>query len=458
MTKRHRSNPKRDTSESPPRDPSPHGPPSPTDDDEEDIFADGAETRRFEIKRDVGKRLDVYLQQRLRGISRSRVQKLIDLGGVTLNGQAPKASTTVNAGDVIEVILPAPAIRIIEPQPIPLHILHEDDHYIVINKQAGLIVHPARSHLRGTLINALAHHFKQQREAAGGQWTEWKTRGFRKQDDTPGSSPSKAGPQRSEGADQEEPDEDFTVEGLSSVGAQACRPGIIHRLDRYTTGVMVVAKSDEAHWAIARQFERRETKKAYLALVHGNFEEEGGVIDEPVGKHPTIREAYAIRRDRYGKESVTLYRVRQQYEGYSLVELELKTGRTHQIRVHMTFIGHPLVGDIVYGGEPVGPAELTNPPHPPGARRYMTFARTKEEGLRLEADAAQRNDILLATPALHAALLAFHDPIQDKPVQFTAPLHEPMLSIVKKLREKRIDAPCVKAGYFVNLDEAVPEN
>src|SRR5690606_595357 len=165
--------------------------------------------------------------------------------------------------------------------------------------------------------------------------------------------------------------------GLSGVGSGELRPGVIHRLDKHTTGVIVVAKDDEDHWKIARQFEDRKTLKAYMAVVHGNFDTEGGVVDAPIGKHPTIREAMAVRHDSVGKPSVTLYRVREQYEGYSRVELQLRTGRTHQIRVHMSYLGHPLVGDILYGGEVVGPAEIAEPPIAAGSRNFVNFARPK---------------------------------------------------------------------------------
>ena len=342
----------------------------------------------------------------------------------------------------------------------------------------------------------MACEWREGSEEAGGKWQTWKTTGFSEGDDVKKNDDKKVGAKKAAAkveakkvdekkneriaatveADlkktEEEvvnPDaepvidlgggdeEDFSVEGLSDVGVKECRPGIVHRLDRFTTGVMVVAKSDQAHWGIAKQFEQRKTRKAYMAVVHGNFDHEGGVIDEPIGKHPTIREAYAIRRDRYGKDSVTLYRVREQYEGYSLVELELKTGRTHQIRVHMTYIGHPLVGDLVYGGEAVGPTELNEVPAPAGARRFMTFARTKEEGLRAMAVATERGDVLMKTPALHATLLGFEDPVREKPVEFTAPLHEPMLTLVKELRERRIDGPCAGSGYFVDLSVAAPQ-
>lgn len=407
-----------------------------TDADPDAGEADGPEHRRFVIRRDTQKRLDVYLQQRLKGISRSRIQKLIDLGGVTVNSRPPKASTVIHAGDQVDVILPPRAVRVIRPEPIPVSVIYEDDWFIVINKQAGLIVHPARSHLSGTLLNGLAHRFQQQQEQAGKTATLRMTKGFNAYDREPAEG---------------------TIAGLSRVGAAEFRPGIIHRLDKNTTGVLVVAKNDQGHWAIARQFEARTTLKAYLAVVHGNPDAVGGVIDHPIGKHPTIREAQAIRHDTTGKAAVTLYRVREQYAGYSLVELELKTGRTHQIRVHMSYIGHPIVGDVLYGGEPIGKHELDHPPVAAGSRKYLTFARDKEDGQKIEQQAAARDDLILAHPALHATLLQFNHPHTAKPVTFTAPLHEPMTGLVRELRRRKTPGPVAKNGYWVELEKAVAE-
>lgn len=449
--------------------------------EEDGLFGEGAQQRRFIIKRDVRRRVDVYLLDRLKGISRNRIQKLIDLGGVKVNDKAPKASTVILKGDVIDVILPAPAIRTIEPEDIPLHVLYEDPHFIVVNKQAGLIVHPARSHVAGTLLNALAHHFMQSRVAIGQAFRSHSSRGFREPTRGPGSPTwdrKNAGKLRreAEAATRENSIEEIppgtlsstspgskeydgppvTVEGLSEVGSAECRPGVIHRLDRYTTGVMVVAKTDEAHWGIARQFEDRTTNKSYLALVHGNFDESIFVIDEPLGKHPTIREAYAVRRDAQSKQSTTICRVREQYRGYSLVELELRTGRTHQIRVHMSYMGHPIIGDIIYGGEPIGAAELLTPPQPAGGRKLQTYARTREDGQRMEAKAAERSDIILYTPALHAGLLSFVHPTTREVVCFTAPLHQPMRDLVQKLRTMPAPGPVATAGTMIDLAAAIP--
>ncbi len=424
--------------------------------DEESLLEeDGAEHRRFEIVRDVRKRVDRYLQDRLKGISRSKIRQLIELGGVRVNDRTPKPSTVIRAGDVIDVVLPAPAIRTIEPEPIPLDILYEDEHFIVVNKQADLIVHPARSNLSGTLINALAYHFKQQVEARGASWSDWNTRGFKP------SVPKKTSGQPA-GADDADGNDvpEGAVAGLSGVGAEEYRPGIVHRLDRFTTGVIVVAKSDIAHWQIARQFEQRQTTKAYLAVVHGAPDPPdavGGVIDQPIGKHPTIREAMSVRHDSMGKPSVTLWRVRERYRGYTLVELELRTGRTHQIRVHLSHMGCPIVGDILYGGEAVGQREIDDPPFAAGCKRYMNFAREKAEGQRLEALAAGRRDILMRNPALHATLLGFTHPITHQAVRFTAPLHEPMLTLVRELRRHPAPGPVATEGTFVDLAAAVPD-
>ena len=396
---------------------------------------DGAERRQFVIKNHINTRLDVYLGGRLRGISRTRVQKLINLGGVTINDGAVKASTRVRRGDTIDVILPPQGIRTIEPEPIPLDIVYEDDAMIIINKQANLIVHPARSHLDGTLLNALAYHFQQSAMSRGGEFDGWKTRGF--------------APKTKRTAN---------VDGLSGVGAENCRPGIVHRLDKNTTGVMAVAKSDEAHWALAKQFEARTPVKAYLALVHGQpdpAEGPGGVIEAPLGKHPTIREAYAVRHDSTSKHSVTLFRVRERYQGYTLLEMELKTGRTHQIRIHLQYAGMPIVGDITYGGEPMGVAELDQPVAAAGARRFMTFARTKEEGQMVKQAAAQRDDMLLAHPALHAAYLELTHPHSKQRVRFTAAVHEPMAGIIRQLRKRPAKGPIAKEGTWVDLKQAI---
>lgn len=412
-------------------------------DENESVDADAQEEdvqrhHTWVISRDSEMRIDAYIQQRLKGVSRSRVKKLIDADMVKLNGKKPKPSASLRAQDTIEIELPGKAVKTIEPEDIPLEVLHDDVGFLVLNKQAGIIVHPARNHTSGTLINALAFRFQKQVEAEGRTFKAYQTRGFKKKQ-------------------RLSKEELGQVAGLSDVGAAEFRPGIIHRLDKYTTGVLVVGKKEEAHWAIAKQFEQRKTLKAYLALVHGNFDVEGEVIEQHIGKHPTVNEAFCVREGRFCKHAVSIYRVREQYEGYSLVEVELRTGRTHQIRVHLSYIGHPIVGDIMYGGEPIGETEVLNPPLAAGARKFLNYARPKTEGKNMEAVALEREDLILTHPALHAALLGFNHPDRREFVRFTAPLHEPMRTLVHKLRQhQRHDAVIAKSGTWIDLDQAVP--
>lgn len=446
-----------------------------------DALGPAAQSCSFVVRRHVDQRLDLYLRSRLKRVSRAKVQQLIDLGAVTVNDQPAKRSVVVRKGDRIALRLPAPAVRTIIPQDIPLEILHEDDDLIVINKQAGLIVHPARSQLDGTLVNALAHHFKKQVQAAGGVWRDWKTSGLRATDLQGMDSADDADALKVDAATTDAavadadadaidgdgdvtpilppPDQtgDEAVLGLSSVGLALMRPGIVHRLDKHTTGVMVVAKSEHAHGRIAIQFERRQVVKAYLAVVHGRVDGVGGVIDQPIGKHPTVREAYAVRHDSTGRASVTLYRVRERYRGFCLVELELKTGRTHQIRVHMSYMGHPLAGDLVYGGQAVGHGDLDHPPTPAGARSYLNYARTREEGLPMQIAADQRSDLLMSYPALHAAFLRFEHPGTRQPVTFTAPVHGDMRKLITELRRRPADGDVAREGCWIDLRLAMGE-
>ena len=249
------------------------------------------------------RRLDKYLGGRFNNFSRTRLQKLIKEQGVNVNGQPAKASHKLNAKDVIDLVLPPREKREIIPEDIPLNIIYEDDHMLVLNKQANIIVHPARGYKSGTLVNALVYHANQ----------------------LSGSS------------------EDY-------------RPGIVHRLDRNTTGVMVVAKTDKAHWKLSRQFAERTTEKHYMAVVHGVPELSGDCIDQPLGVHPSVREKYSIRPD--GKKSVSFYQVLEEFRGYALMKLSPKTGRTHQLRVHMQYLKHPIVADEMYGGKIVYPWQI----------------------------------------------------------------------------------------------------
>lgn len=389
----------------------------------DELEEQGAELKRWLIGRDSSQRLDKYLQSRVGGLSRNQVQRLIKLGGVTVNGELAKPSRALKEGDAIEVVVPPRPAEHLEPEEIPIGILYEDDGFVIVNKPANLIVHPAKSYRRGTLLNALAWHFQQQAQAG-----------------------AQAG-------------------GLSNVGEEDARPGVVHRLDMNTTGCIVVAKQDAVHWLLARQFEERTNTKAYLAVVHGCPEPPSGAIEQPLGKHPTIREAFSVRRDHQGKHSLTLYRVRERYEGYSLVELDLKTGRTHQIRVHLSFLGHPIVGDLVYGGEMVGPKEIAAPPRPAAAMPFVSFARTKEEGRKLEAIGVERRQpdtshpdgpAIMTTPALHAAYLELTHPVTGQRLKVTAPVHEPMATLIRELRKRPAPGPVVHEGTYTDLQVLVP--
>jgi len=350
---------------------------------------DAAITARFVLKSDLDKRLDRYLVDRVPFLSRTSLQRLIREQAVTVNGRAPKASTKLHRGDVVCVALPPPPSTEIPAEQIPLDILHEDNDLIVINKAADVIVHPARGNKSGTIINALAWHFQH----------------------------------RSSGA-------------LSPVGAEFARPGVVHRLDRHTTGVMVAAKTETAHWRLGRQFEQRKTDKRYLAVVHGQMEPVADVIDLPLGKHPTAREKYAVRWDETGRASVTIYRVRERYEGYSLVELELKTGRTHQIRVHLSHLGYPIVGDDMYGGRHVSVGDVTGP--------------AGSAGLSPRAALIERQ-------ALHAAALGFTHPMTGEAMRFQAPLAADMARLVSLLRACRFKGSCTAPGATIDLQAVLSD-
>jgi 23S rRNA pseudouridine1911/1915/1917 synthase len=275
----------------------------------------------FRIGKDLTRRLDQYLVDRVPYLSRNGVQRLIDLDLVTVNGKPTKASKHLKAGDEVIMVAPPKPVSELVPEPIPLDIVYEDEHFLALNKQADLMVHPARGKWTGTLVNGLVFY--------GQKWS--------------------------------------TVNGN-------WRPGILHRLDRNTTGIMLVAKADEAHWRLARQFENRTIQKTYMAVVHGVPDLLADGIDMPIGRDRYVREKQAVRKiENGGKPAVTRYEVQEIFqtpagatldqsafpsdrnqprppERFSMLKLSPKTGRTHQLRVHMAYRGHPIVGDTMYGG------------------------------------------------------------------------------------------------------------
>jgi len=242
---------------------------------------------------DAGKRLDAYLAEQIDGWSRSRLQRLIEAEDVLINDAAAKPSYKLREGDEIEVELVDIPVAQFEPEDIPLDIVFEDDHLAVINKPAGMVVHPGAGVHGGTLANAIAFRF-----------------------------------------------------GTKEGGTGSNRPGIVHRLDKDTSGLIVVAKTEQIQEALSDQFRDREVYKRYIALVHGSLELNAGTIDAPIGrnKHNRLRMKVAA----HGRSALTLWTVRQRYEKFTLLNVEIKTGRTHQIRVHMAYINHPIVGDEVY--------------------------------------------------------------------------------------------------------------
>ena len=305
-----------------------------------------------------GLRLDVFLVARLPDISRSQIQRWVDARTVQVNGEAARASLKVQTGDLVLVTVPALRPTHIVAQAIPLDIVYEDDDLLVINKRRGMVVHPAPGAEDKTLVNALLAH----------------------------------------------------CTNLSGVGGVA-RPGIVHRLDKDTTGLLVVAKTDAAHHSLQAQIQARTAVRRYLALVWGRVGFEEAVVDAPLGRHPHDRKRMAIAEPGLGvvnpREAVTHLYVAERYDGFTLLECKLETGRTHQIRVHVAFAGHPVVGDPVYGGLRRVAAE--------NGRRVMRGAN----GERLP----DANELIVALhgQALHAFFLSFTHPRTGEELAFEVP-------------------------------------
>ncbi|MCS6803610.1 MAG: RluA family pseudouridine synthase [Acidobacteriota bacterium] len=302
----------------------------------------------------IGQRVDQVLTSALTGLSRSRIQRLIESANVLVNGQPVRPSYKLKPGDKLEVDIPPPEPSQFLPENLNLNIIYEDDDLLLINKPAGLVVHPGAGVRSGTLANALAYHCQQ----------------------------------------------------LSSVSGVA-RPGIVHRLDKQTSGLLVVAKNDEAHLKLANQWRHREVEKIYLGLVYGVPSPAQGKIEAPIGRHPIERIKMAVRPESKGRHALTHYRVVEAFADVALVQVQIKTGRTHQIRVHMAYIRHPIVGDDVYGAG------------------YKT--KIKNPIIRQAVDRLGRY-------FLHAARLRFYHPRTNELLEFQADLPDELQQLLTLLR------------------------
>lgn len=292
----------------------------------------------------VSVRIDRYLTEQCPELSRSYIQKLLKDQKVKADHKTVKANYKVQPGQEIVVEIPDAEPLDIQPEDIPLDILYEDPYLLVVNKPKGMVVHPAAGHTGGTLVNAVMAH---------------------------------------------------CGENLSGING-VLRPGIVHRIDKDTTGALLVCKTDEVHRSLAEQLKEHSIKRRYRAIVRGNLKEDTGTIEGPIGRHPTDRKKMAINY-KNGKDAVTHYKVLERFGQYTYVECRLETGRTHQIRVHMSSIGHPLLGDTVYG--------------------------SGKDPFHLEGQ------------TLHAMILGFIHPITGKYMEFSAPLPEYFLKLLEKLRK-----------------------
>lgn len=305
--------------------------------------------------KDKNQRIDIYLASQINDLTRSRVQDLIRNGFVKVNDHPQKTSYHLKIGDDVKIFIPPPRPNWITPEPIEYSTIYEDSSIIVLDKPAGLVIHPAPGHYTGTLVHGLLRY----------------------------------------------------CDDLSGIGG-VLRPGIIHRLDKDTSGLLVVAKNDRAHTSLSMQFKNRKVKKQYFAIVHGIIPEEKGEIDIPIARHPKRRKEMAVSPSGV-KTARTLWRKMEKFQsGFSLLLVTTKTGRTHQIRVHLSYIGHPIVGDDVYG--------------------YKQSRRKKYS--RLEMDILSQ----IKRQMLHAETIGFIHPDSDNYCEFKAPLPDDMAAFLKKLR------------------------
>lgn len=305
------------------------------------------ENKVLQAEEFVGERIDKFLSCRLEEVSRSYIQKLIKEGHVSVNGKSVKANYKLGAGDEISVEIPEAKEPDILPEDIPLDILYEDQDILVVNKPKGMVVYPAAGHYSGTLVNALMYHCKD------------------------------------------------SLSGINGV----MRPGIVHRIDMDTTGSLLVCKNDEAHRILAEQLKEHTIRREYHAIVYGNIKEDTGTVDAPIGRHPTDRKKMSINH-KNGKQAVTHYEVLERFGNFTYIRCRLETGRTHQIRVHMASLHHPLLGDEVYGPS-------SRPPFP---------------GLKGQV--------------LHAKILGIYHPATGEYMEFDAPLPQYFVDLLQKLRRK----------------------
>jgi len=327
-----------------------------------------AEPLRFETTVDeAGQRLDAFLAGQISEASRVRIRRGIDNATAKVDGKVCKASYRLREGQSIEFILPPPPATGPEPEPIPLSILYEDDALAVIDKPPGMVVHPAKGHWSGTLASALVHHFDRLSEHGG-----------------------------------------------------ASRPGIVHRLDRDTSGAIVIAKTDLAHQRLADQFKARTVRKEYLAIVSGRPELDRDLIDHPIGDHPTHREKKALRTDHSSsREAQTFYEVEERFPGYALIKAMPKTGRTHQIRLHLASIRCPVLCDKLYGGQ---------------SRLTVADCRTRCRCPQLAKD-CEADEMLLQRQALHAHRVSFAHPFSGEPMEINAPIPDDIRKLLLILRQ-----------------------
>ena len=315
------------------------------------------------VKRDYRRRrLDTYLAGRFPRHSRTYWQQLIREGHALVNGQPAKPSYAIQKGDRITLLVEPEREQTLQPEPMPLDILYEDAYLIVLNKPAEVVVHPAPGHLHGTLIQGVLHHVLER----GGHLPD---------------------------------------------GSAADRPGIVHRLDKGTSGLIVMAKEEVTHRHLARQFEQRRVEKTYAAVVRGEVNFDSDYVELPLGPHPRDRLRVTVR-EKEGKDASTFYEVVERYQGYTYLRVHPRTGRTHQIRVHLSGIGHPLVGDVLYGGPRLLAGDLGATELPP------------------ETPVIDRQ-------ALHAEQLTFFHPKQRKKVTFCAPWPADLERLVGLLRRYR---------------------